>query len=145
MRILVRAAGLAALVALMAGCAGDGKDIEIARRAQTQLVGLPKAKLLSCAGVPSRQAVANGAEYYTYSERPAFVTDGEVASLGPDTVMGDGVGLGLGIGVPAFTGASTQGCDATFVLRGGVVQQVTYPMGASLEQCGALVSNCLAP
>ena len=143
MKTVVRAAGLAALMGL-AACASNNDDIEIAQRAQTQLVGMPKAQLLSCAGVPARQAVADGSEYYTYSERPSYASDGPNVSLGLGGATGEGIGLGLGIGVPVFSSRGTQGCDATFVLRGGVVQQVSYPAGASLDACGAVVSNCMA-
>ncbi len=141
MRIVVRAAGLAALMGL-AACASDSEDIEIAQRAQTQLVGMPKAALLSCAGTPTRQAVVDGIEYYTYSVRPDY--DGANASLGLVEPSADGVGYGLDIGVPAFSSRRTQGCDTTFILRGGAVQQVTYPAGANATDCGALVSSCLA-
>lgn len=143
MRMVVRVAGLAALVGL-AACAGDGPGTGMAQSAQTQLVGLPKAKLLSCAGVPARQAVVDGSEYYTYSQRPAYDSDGLNASLGVGAATGEGIGLGVGIGVPAFSSSGTQGCDATFVLRGGVVQQVSYPMGANLDACGAIVTACMA-
>ncbi|WP_448188180.1 hypothetical protein [Azospirillum sp. sgz301742] len=142
MKRLVRVAGLAALAGL-AACASNSPDIEIAQRAQTQLVGLPKAQLLSCAGVPTRQAVANGDEYYTYSQRPVYVSDAPAVSLGANGATGEGIVLGLGVGVPVFSGRGTQGCDATFVLRGGVVRQVSYPVGASLEDCGALVAACM--
>lgn len=143
MRMVVRVAGLAAL-AVLAACASGGPEIELAQRAQTALVGLPKARLLSCAGVPSRQAVADGTEYLTYSALPDYVGDGPVGTLGLGEATGEGVGLGLGIGVPAFSSRGTQGCDATFVLRGGVVQQVSYPVGANVEDCGAIVANCMA-
>lgn len=144
MRMMMRAAGLAALVAL-AGCADNSKDLEVAQQAQSRLVGLPKGKLLACAGVPSRQAVVNGSEYLTYSQRPVFAEDGPSATVGVDPASVDTLGLGIGIGVPAFASRATQGCDATFVLRGGVVQEVTYPAGANLGDCGAVVSNCMAP
>ncbi|PWC44813.1 hypothetical protein TSO221_17295 [Azospirillum sp. TSO22-1] len=147
--MVVRAAGMAALIGL-AACAGNSKDADLAERAQTQLVGLPKAALLSCAGVPSRQAVVNGAEYYTYSARPVVDTDSTGIAGIPGTGVGlsggtaDGIGLSLGIGGPLAASRTPQGCDATFVLRGGTVQQVSYPMGASIADCGALVSNCMA-
>lgn len=143
MRIVVRAAGMAALIGL-AACAGNSKDADLAERAQTQLVGLPKAALLSCAGVPSRQAVVNGTEYYTYSTRPAVETDSPGMGVGMSGGTAEGIGLSLGIGVPLATGRTPRGCDATFVLRGGTVQQVSYPMGASIADCGALMGNCMA-
>ena len=143
MRIVVRAAGMAALIGL-AACAGSSKDAELAEQAQTQLVGLPKAALLSCAGVPSRQAVVNGTEYYTYSTRPVIETDSPGTGVSMSGGTSEGLGLSLGIGVPLNTGRTFQGCDATFVLRDGTVRQLSYPMGASIADCGALVSNCMA-
>lgn len=143
MRTVVRAAGMAALIGL-AACAGNSKDAEQAERAQTQLLGLSKATLLSCAGVPTRQAVVNGVEYYTYSVRPTVVENGS-PGMGVDIAGGtnEGIGVQVGIAVP-FGGRVPQGCDATFVLRGGKVEQLSYPQGASYADCGALVSNCLA-
>ncbi|HYG87714.1 MAG TPA: hypothetical protein VD978_15750 [Azospirillum sp.] len=141
MRMVVRAAGPAAFAVLTA-CASGGPQIEMAQRAQTALVGLPKAELLSCAGVPNRQATVDGAEYLTYTARPDNAGGSPDVSLG--AAMGEGIGLGQGIGVPLYSIRGTQGCDATFVLRGGVVQQLIYPQGANIEDCGAIVSNCMA-
>ena len=148
MRMVVRAAGLVALAGLtlagLAACASDSPNAGVAERAQAQLVGLPKAQLLTCAGEPTRQAVVDGSEYYTYSKRPDYTSDGPNASLAVGAATGEGIGLALGIGVPAFSTQGVQGCDATFVLRGGVVRQVSYPMGANLEDCGPIVAACMA-
>jgi len=143
MRTMVRAAGLAA-VAVLASCASAGPQIEIAQRAQTELVGMPKGQLLSCAGVPERQAAAEGAEYLTYVAPPTYSGGGPNLGLGVGGGSG-GVGLGVGLGFPLFGGggSSSPGCDATFMLRGDVVQRVTYPAGADLARCGAILANCV--
>ncbi|MBB3264156.1 hypothetical protein FHW79_001771 [Azospirillum sp. OGB3] len=148
----LRHGGTAALLglagALLASCA-TGPDPQIARRAQTELVGMPKERLLACAGVPARQAQAGGREYYTYVSDPGVA----VSPLGGSSIGvggfggggSSGVGLGLGFGLPL--GTSSPGmCEATFVLGpGGTVEQVSYPGNASLSACTPIVQNCVPP
>jgi hypothetical protein len=138
------AAGAAMLGVMLAGCA-DGARTQLAQQAQTGLVGMPKGQLLSCAGVPARQAAAEGREYFTY-------VHGSGTGGGPSTSIGigggsggwgSGVGVGLGFGFPLFGGGSAGYCEATFVLQNGVVQRVTYPAGANLPDCGSIVQNCM--
>lgn len=144
----VRPATAAAVLSVGCGvllaCA-TGPGAETAQRARTALVGMPKERLLSCAGVPERQAAVNGKEYYTYVQRGS-------GAISPSTSVGigaagggggGGVGLGLGFGFPV--GGGSQGCEATFVLGGGVVEQVSYPASASLSACAPIVQNCLPP
>ncbi|SMH43796.1 hypothetical protein [Azospirillum agricola] len=132
-------------VACLAACA-TGPGAEVAQRAQTELVGMPKDRLLSCAGVPERQAMAEGREYYTYIARPAYAAS-PMSSIGVGAGsggFGSGVGLGLGFSVPV--GGGTSGCEATVVLgRGGAVEQVSYPAGVSLSACAPIVQNCVQP
>lgn len=137
---------LGGMSAILAGCA-TGPDPEVARRAQTAMVGMPKADLLACAGVPDRQAMASGREYYTYVARPtAAYSPGSSIGIGAGSFGGSGgVGLGLGFGVPVG-GNTTAGCEATVVVGPrGTVEQVSYPAGASLSACTPIVSNCMAP
>lgn len=137
---------LGGAAAILAGCA-TGPDPEIARRAQTAMVGMPKADLLACAGVPDRQATAAGREYYTYVARPAVAySPGSSIGIGAGSFGGSGgVGLGLGFGVPVGGNTST-GCEATVVIgTRGTVEQVSYPAGAMLSACTPIVSNCMAP
>jgi hypothetical protein len=127
----------------LAGCA-DTERIEMAQRAQGALVGMPKGALLSCAGVPERQASADGTEYYTYVARPGYASAAPSTSIGVAGGSSSGVGVGLGFGLPLFgSGGSGRGCEATFVLRGGVVQQVNYGPGADLAACAPIVNTCL--
>lgn len=131
---------------LLAGCA-TGPDPEIARRAQTAMVGMSKADLLACAGVPDRQATASGREYYTYVAHPAVAySPGSSIGIGAGSFGGSGgVGLGLGFGVPVG-GGTAPGCEATVVIGPrGTVEQVSYPAGASLSSCTPIVSTCMAP
>ncbi|PWC32020.1 hypothetical protein [Azospirillum sp. TSO22-1] len=133
------AAGAAAVwVVMLAGCA-DGTRTQMAQQAQTGLVGMPKSRLLSCAGVPARQAAAEGREYYTYVHGSGY-GGGPWSSLGVAGGSGGG-GVGLGIGFPL--GGSAGYCEATFVLQNDVVRQVNYPAGANLPDCGSIVQNCM--
>ncbi|WP_042703392.1 hypothetical protein [Azospirillum sp. B506] len=131
---------------ILAGCA-TGPDPEVARRAQTAMIGMPKDELLACAGVPDRQATAAGREYYTYVARPAVAySPGSSIGIGAGSFGGSGgVGLGLGFGVPVGGGTSP-GCEATMVIGPrGTVEQISYPAGASLSACTPIVSTCMAP
>lgn len=133
-----------AAAVLLAGCA-SGPSGEVATRAQSQLVGMPKSRLLSCAGVPARQAEAGGNEYFTYVQRPSYAGGGPSTSIGVGGGSG-GVGVGLGFGFPLFgTSSDGGGCEATFTISGGVVQRLTYPAGSHLPSCAAIVENCVPP
>lgn len=136
-------AGVAVLLTVLAGCAA-GPRTELAQRAQTSMVGMPKANLLACAGVPARQASAGGNEYYTYVAPPSYA-GGPSTSVGIGGGSGgSGVGVGIGLGIPLFSGGS-DGCEATVMLTNDRVQRVTYPAGASLPSCADLVQNCVPP
>ncbi|WP_431856967.1 hypothetical protein [Azospirillum sp.] len=138
-KALAAGAALAGVV-MLAGCA-DGTRTQMAQQAQTGLVGMPKSRLLSCAGVPARQAAAEGREYYTYVHGSGY-GGGPSAGIGIGGGSGN-VGLGLGLGFPLFGGGSGGYCEATFVLQNDVVRQVNYPAGASLPDCGSIVQNCM--
>ncbi len=114
--------------------------------AQSALVGMPKATLLSCAGVPDRQAAVDNREFFTY--RSARVVSYPSPSVG---VYGGGWGphYGYGLGYPAYgSEIASFDCDATFSLRNGVVERIVYGGtsggAARLGQCYAIVQNCLA-
>lgn len=129
----------------LASCA-TGPDPQVARRAQSEMLGMPKERLLACAGVPARQATAGGKEYFTYVERPA-VAAGPGTSIGIGGFGGSssGVGVGLGFGLPVGGYSSGNGCEATFVLGGGMVEQVSYPASSDLSACTPIVQNCIPP
>ncbi|PWC34339.1 hypothetical protein [Azospirillum sp. TSO35-2] len=130
---------------ILAGCA-TGPDPDVARRAQTSMVGMSKSNLLSCAGVPDRQATASGREYYTYvAPATGAYSPGSSIGIGAGSFGGSGgVGLGLGFGVPI--GGGSYGCEATVVLGPrGTVEQVSYPAGVSLSSCTPIVRNCVPP
>lgn len=139
-RPLIRtAAGIAALLAL-AGCANPQADSALA--AHSLLIGMPKQTLMSCAGVPDRQAAVDNREFFTYrSQRivssPGLYAGGWGGHWGP--------GWGWGAGAPIYADdVRSYDCDATFTLHNGRVEQIVYGGGGSLTQCYAIVHNCLA-
>ncbi|HEY0832613.1 MAG TPA: hypothetical protein VGE72_01785 [Azospirillum sp.] len=138
----MRRLGLTAVAAGITACANPAADQAIV--AQTALVGMPKATLLSCAGVPERQASADGREFFTYhtGRIVTFPATGSLYAGGLRSGWGYG-GWG-GWGWPAYTAdVRNYTCEATFTLRGGVVERVVYGGGSDLGECHAIVQNCL--
>lgn len=131
MRILIM---LGVSVTLLLGCANTAfHRAELAKRAQTELIGMPKLDLLSCAGAPSRSERVGDVEFLTYVS--GGDTTGYVAG-GADSGGGSAVSM------------SRRYCEVTFVIRDGVVSKVNYTgrTGGLLtkgEQCGFVVENCL--
>ena len=115
--------------------------------AQTALVGMPRALLLSCAGVPARTAQQNDLEFFTYVSQRVESYPGGVGFGGFYGRRHSG--LGLGFGAPYYGGyAQTESCEATFTLRNGVVERVVYGGADSfgtgrLAQCYRIVQNCM--
>lgn len=135
-----------AVLGLLAACANPAADQAL--YAQSALIGMPKTTLLSCAGVPDRQAAVDNREFYTYNS-------GRIVSYPSPSfgLYGGGWGPRYGYGAgywPGYAGSDIASidCDATFTLRNGVVERIVYG-GASggstrLGQCYAIVQNCLA-
>lgn len=139
MRVLPALAGLG----LLAACANPAADQAL--HAQAALVGMPKATLLSCAGVPDRQAAVDNQEFFTYRAGRVVAIPGSVGAWGGRW----GPDYGWGWGYPAYdTEIRTMSCEATFTLRNGAVERLVYagtPGGAgTLGQCWQIVGNCLA-
>jgi hypothetical protein len=129
----------------LAGCAGA--EAERAIRAQTELVGMRKADLLACAGVPHRTAETGEVEVLRY-ERTQVLVDRKVdVEESPVSRMLRARGGG---GPPFFERQVREWripytCEATFTLRGGVVEGVTYNQNRDIQQCHAIVGNCMSP
>lgn len=149
LRPVLGLAGLAGAVAL-AGCASPRADAAL--QAQSSLVGMRKADLVSCAGAPTAAMQTQpGEEVLTYESR-------RVSGYAPGPSFGFGVfggsgPYGYGFGVPVASGPyvdDSQNCRASFTIRNGVVARVVY--GGSdvsqtnrLEQCYQIIENCLPP
>ena len=121
------------LVVSFSGCIYQRAGL--ASRAKTELVGMSKIELLSCAGVPVRQERMDNLEFLTYS--------------GGVDIFGTEVDTYTSPSPSIATGKRTYFyCDVTFVLKDGVVQKVNYKghTGGLLtkgEQCAFVVENCL--
>lgn len=110
---------------------------EIASRAQTELVGMSKKGLLSCAGVPVRQERVEDLEFLTFSGGGDTVGGAVATQTSPSTAVAAGK-------------RAQRYCEATFVLKDGVVEKLNYQgrTGGLItkgEQCAFIVENCLKP
>jgi len=124
------------LAVCVSGCAKQYRA-EVASRAQTELVGMTKKNLLSCAGVPVRQERVDELEFLTYSGGGDSVGAGVATSISQSTAIATGI-------------RNRRYCEATFILKDGIVQKVNYQgrTGGLLtkgEQCAFIVENCLKP
>lgn len=109
------------LCAFSSGCAVF-KRAEMAEAAQVDLVGFSKTELLSCAGVPVRSEKVDDMEFLTY--------------------VSDATGIG-------FFHRRKRYCEATFTLRNGIVEKVSYSgnTGGRFtegEQCAYIISSCMS-
>lgn len=136
------ACALAGLAAALGGCANPEADAAL--YARNAFVGMPKDALLACAGVPDRSTQSDGVEYMTYTSARL-----DVRSVGVGGFYGYPYGWGGGAWAPAYdTYADTVSCAATFVVRDGRVQGITYggasdPGAERLAQCYRIVEPCM--
>lgn len=112
------------VVLIVASCAALDRA-KLAERARSELVGVTKDHLLACAGAPDKHLTSGNSEYLTYSARTE-----------QRTVDG--------------TGGGSRFCEATFILKNGFVEAITYRgktggLATKGEQCGYIVQNCLNP
>lgn len=119
----------AALGSSLAGCAVQRSNH--AARAQDDLVGLSKAQLFRCAGLPDRQERVGDDEFLTYDND--LLTSGGVTM----PIVGGGVNF-----------FDSKYCHATVVMRHGRLQALHYAGNASsplaqLDQCGYIVDTCI--
>lgn len=102
-----------------------------ADKAEAQLIGLTRAELYRCAGLPHREAAVDGVEFATY--------DNQISSSNALTLPFIGGGL---------TQGSSNYCRTTFTIANGSVTSVNYagdtgPFYAAHEQCAYTVQACL--
>jgi hypothetical protein len=131
---------------VLAGCAVERANL--AERAQSELVGMTKVDLLSCAGVPARSAKEGGIEVLTYDGGGDVITAGGTVGAynGVHNAYGSNGTFG---GVNVSRGRRLY-CEATFVIQDGKVAKVSYSgqTGGLLtkgEQCAFIVENCVKP
>ena len=129
---------LALLLPLFVGLSSCAiQRAEIASRARKELVGMSKKNLLTCAGVPSRQDRFEDLEFLTYTGARDTVGTGAANSSSSNVMFG------------AYR-AAQRDCEATFILKDGIVQNVSY-LGRTEglltkgEQCAFIVESCLQP
>jgi len=120
-----------------------GNAPQMAQRAQGEMVGMPKQRLLACAGYPDHQAARYGKEYFTYRRR-ANGAIAPTATISDGASSSTGVALGIELETPVVGGGGG-GCVATIVLSDGVVEQVAYPANGWLSECAPIVQNCVTP
>lgn len=144
---LFHVGGLALVAGLgLAGCANPQADQAL--YAQRAFVGMPKQVLLSCAGVPDREARVDNVEYYTYNSERVTSTPSMNGAWGPGWGPFGWHRPWWGFDHPYANDIETRSCKATFTLRDGVVEQVIYggateAGSARLGQCYTIVQNCL--
>lgn len=124
-----RRAGLVLLTLALCSCSVERN--RTAEQAGTQLVGLSRADLYRCAGLPHRETVIDGITFATY--------DNQLSSSNALTLPFIGGGL---------TQGSNNYCRTTFTLEKGAVSSVNYagatgPFYAEHEQCAYTVQACL--
>jgi hypothetical protein len=122
-------------VLVLTGCANPRS--EAAARAGTELIGIPKDMLFSCAGVPDRVEQTGDRERVIYV-RNSTLTHVDVDN--DDIVIG-----GRRLFRPRTTvHRQNFQCEATFTLHDGVVEKLDYSEGRDLELCGTIVETCVA-
>ncbi len=136
-RGLFRAIGLAITMTL---CACSSASHERALAAQQALIGMPKAQLLSCAGVPDRSRDESLAEFFTYENERIY--GGSGATVG---VFGSSGHVGTGLSVPLATQLQSEYCEATFTLIDGRVAELVYntSRGGRYSECARIIETCL--
>ncbi len=124
------------LAAILAAACANSKfhRAEVAKAAQTELVGMSRKDVLSCAGAPLREAKDGDIEVLTYIAGG----DGTAAAVG---VANSSTGV-------AAVSSQRRYCEVTFVLQGGVVSKVNYSgrtggFATAGEQCAFVVENCM--
>lgn len=119
-----------AVVIALSACTSPA--MEQALYAKQAMVGMSKADLLSCAGVPDRRMSVGNQDFFTYVSRQIISYPSWGGYWGWPMYAAD---------IAVFD------CEATFTFRDGVVDRIVYggrSGGANqLSQCYAIVQNCL--
>ena len=108
--------------AMLAGCAVSAS--RTAEKAQSSLVGITEEQLYTCAGVPHREAATPDVHVLTY-----FASGGATMNKNATRIR-------------------SRYCEATFVLRNGIVQSVRYTgntgrLLTKYRECEPIIRNCV--
>ena len=123
-------AGLLALAPLGSAC--DTIDSHSARKAQVEMVGMSRADLFACAGLPNRSQTIDGAEYDTFDFQP-YTPDNSLSATLP--LLG---GISLGSGGT---------CHATAIMKDDKVSAINYAGDTGgilghVAECVSILSHC---
>jgi hypothetical protein len=125
----------AAVLFILPGCANNKFErSEVARTAQTQMIGMSRHDLLMCAGVPIREVKDGTTDFMAYS------------GGGDSTAVATGVTNGSTSTILASS--KHRYCEVTFVLDDDKIVKVEYAgrtggYATSGEQCAFVVANCV--
>ena len=119
---------------LINGCAPQRADI--ANNAKTEMIGMSKSKLLSCAGVPNASYKDGNREYLTYN------------SGGDSSIVGNTF---YGYNTTTIFNKRTRSCKVTVTLENDRITNMKYNEKTSLlrsamfenEQCGYVLADCV--
>jgi hypothetical protein len=108
---------------------------ELAKRAQTEMLGMSRKDLLWCAGVPVRFQQVDDMELFTYYNSS-------------DDRFGNTVGRTWFPAAEGTIPVNQQYCEVTFVLQYGVINKVSYAgrtggKNTEGEQCAFVIQNCI--
>lgn len=129
-----RTIAIIGLLLVLSGCASPADS-------GGTVIGLTKADLLSCAGVPVHIVGAGNEERLVYRRAPEQwqTTTGGFAIGGGSS---DGVGFGFGLSVPL--GTTGRGCETTAYVVDGRVAALTLTPGSDPAVCRPLFASCHA-
>jgi hypothetical protein len=130
-------AAVAMTVALTA-CAASAPP----RSAPASVLGLSKAAVLSCAGVPEREMAAPGEERLIYARSQPGGQPSSSVVIGGGS---DGVGALLGLSLPFTLSPGAHACEAAVILRGGIVRDVILTAGSEPPLCEPIFAQCGTP
>jgi hypothetical protein len=139
MRYSIKTMAVVSFLAVqLSGCGGNNAYTrsDIAKAAKTELIGMTKENLLSCAGVPNGSYVSNGTEFLSYrsggsTSHSAYTTPG-IGGYAPRT----------------YISSRNRYCDINITLKNNIVRKVNYSgkTGAALSrdsECAYVLERCV--
>jgi len=119
------------ILTLLFGCVSATRvnRSKIAERAKTELIGMSKTDILSCAGKPLRSHESDKLEYLTY-------------------IVGGGYNLGQ-VNQDGKVAEDSRYCEVTFIFENNKVTEIDYTgrtggRSSKDEQCAFVVEKCLS-